>query len=280
MFIFRKITDLQAFLSKALDEGKSLGFVPTMGALHAGHLSLIAAAQDRNQLVICSIFVNPTQFNNAADLEHYPRSEADDIRLLEQAGCDILFLPDVQEVYPEGMQASTTYPLGDLESHFEGAHRPGHFQGVAQVVDRLLDIIKPHTIYLGQKDYQQVAVLTRMLQLQGSSTSVIVVPTMREPDGLAMSSRNRRLTEPQRAVAGVIYQCLVSVQAKQGVQHFSVVQKECKDILTHKGFRLDYISLADASTLEPLDDYEPGRPMVVLLAAQLGDIRLIDNLLL
>ena len=280
MFIFRTIADLQAHLYKLKETQKEIGFVPTMGALHEGHISLLAALQQNRQISVCSIFVNPTQFNNATDLEKYPRTVEDDIAQLTHACCDILFLPSVEEMYPAGMQRSVDHEFGELETVLDGAHRPGHFQGVAQVVARLLDIVAPDTLYLGQKDYQQCAIISKLVKDKNIAIDIEIVATKREQDGLAMSSRNRRLTEPQRAVAGVIYQCLVSIQTKQGIQDFSIVKKECLDILEKKGFKVDYIELADADTLQLLDNYKPESTTVALIAAYLGDIRLIDNLLL
>lgn len=280
MFIFNRIEELKQYLNKQKEDHKEIGFVPTMGALHAGHLSLIKAAQSRQQVTVCSIFVNPTQFNNAADLEKYPRTTEEDIALLTNACCDVLFLPSVAEIYPDGTASKKHYELGYLETILDGAYRPGHFQGVAQVVERLLDITEPDTLYLGQKDYQQCAVLTSLIRQKGTNTQVNIVPTMREADGLAMSSRNRRLTEPQRALSGLLYQCLVSIQTKNGIQDFTIVQKECREILEKKGFKPDYIEIADAETLELLENYNPQRRMVALIAAYIGDIRLIDNLVL
>jgi len=280
MFIFKTVKDIAAYLDAQRAQGKIIAFVPTMGALHKGHLSLLKAAQQVPALTVCSIFVNPTQFNNAVDLEKYPRTTEQDIALLTEAACDVLFLPDVTEVYPDGRDIKEPYDLGYLESVLEGAYRPGHFQGVAQVVERLLRIVKPHKLYLGQKDFQQVAVLRRLIDIRHLDVTLESVPTTREPDGLAMSSRNRRLTETQRSLAGLIYQCLVSIQSKKGIQSFSVVQKECRELLIHKGFRPDYIELADAATLELLPDYDPSRKMVALIAAYIGEIRLIDNLVL
>lgn len=280
MLIFKKIEQIQLYLNKERLSGKRVGFVPTMGALHEGHLSLIKASQKENQLTVCSIFVNPTQFNNAADLQKYPRTTEQDIELLTATCCDILFMPEVTEMYPDGQQLTVQYDLGYVETVLEGAYRPGHFQGVAQVVEKLLDIVLPDQLYLGQKDYQQCAVLKRLIEIKHLPVHLNIVPTMREPDGLAMSSRNRRLTEPQRNLAGVIYQCLVSIQAKQGVQSFSIVKKECIDILEKKGFKPEYIELANADSLEILTDYADGEPMVALIAAFIGEIRLIDNLVL
>jgi pantoate--beta-alanine ligase len=280
MLIFKKIEQIQLYLNKERLSGKQIGFVPTMGALHEGHISLIKAAQTENNVTVCSIFVNPTQFNNVTDLQKYPRTIEQDIEMLTNACCDILFLPEVSEIYPEGQQMAKQYDLGYVETILEGAYRPGHFQGVAQVVERLLDIVAPQKLYLGQKDYQQCAVIEKLIEIKQLPVKLHIVPTMREADGLAMSSRNRRLTEPQRNLAGLLYQCLVSIQAKQGMQQFSIVKKECLDILEKKGFKPDYIELADAVTLEILNDYDAGRKMVALVAAFIGEVRLIDNLVL
>lgn len=278
MFIFKTVEDVRDCLRKHREMGGGIGFIPTMGALHQGHLSLIRAAQQEKMVTVCSIFVNPTQFNNPADLEKYPRTIEEDIKMLTEAGCDVLFLPDEKEIYPKGKTITEPYDLGQLDTVLEGAYRPGHFQGVAQVVDRLLQVVAPDKLYLGQKDFQQCAVLKKLIAGKHPATQLEVVPTMREADGLAMSSRNRRLTEPQRNIAGLIYQCLISIQTKKGVQAFSIVQKECVDILTRKGFRPEYIELVDADTLELLPDYDLSRKMIALIAAYIGDIRLIDNL--
>jgi pantoate--beta-alanine ligase len=280
MLIFKRIEQIQLYLNKERLSDKRIGFVPTMGALHEGHISLIKSAQKENEVTVCSIFVNPTQFNNATDLQKYPRTIELDIEMLTDAGCNVLFLPEVSEIYPDGQQMNQQYDLGYVETILEGAYRPGHFQGVAQVVERLLDIVKPQELYLGQKDYQQCAVIEKLIETKQLPVRLHIVPTMREADGLAMSSRNRRLTEPQRNLAGLLYQCLVSIQAKQGIQQFSIVKKECLDILEKKGFKPDYIEIADAVTLEILNDYEPDRKMVALVAAFIGEIRLIDNLVL
>lgn len=280
MKIFKSRSDLKLWLDQHKSQGCSIGFVPTMGALHQGHLSLITAAKATVQLTVCSIFVNPTQFNDKKDFEKYPISLEADIALLLDAGCDALFLPAVEEMYEAGTQNLEYYDLAYVETVLDGAARPGHFQGVAQIVSRLLDVVRPDLLFLGQKDFQQCMVLKRLLELKNIETRLEVVPTMREADGLAMSSRNRRLTEPQRAAASLIYQCLVSVEAQRGVKPFAVVQKECMDILEHKGFKPDYVQLADADTLELLDDYEDDRKIVALIAAFMGEVRLIDNMIL
>ena len=260
----------------------TIGFVPTMGALHEGHRSLVKKSADNKDLVVCSIFVNPTQFNDKTDFEKYPVTPEADILLLTQAGCHVLFLPDVQEMYPRGTGTGNHYDFGYLDTVLEGAHRPGHFKGVGQVVARLLQIVQPQKLYMGQKDYQQCMVVRSLLQQMGiaDTTELVICPTLREPDGLAMSSRNTRLTEPQRSLAPVIYQCLVSIQGKAAEGNFAIVQKECADLLEEKGFKPEYIALADAGDLALLDNYDAGRPMVALIAAWLGGVRLIDNLLL
>lgn len=280
MYIFHKSGDLKDYLGRQKAAGITSGFVPTMGALHSGHITLVKQSKAENGLTVCSIFVNPTQFNDAQDLAKYPRTTEADIALLTEAECDVLFLPDVAEVYPDGQQLKDHYDLGYVETVLDGAYRPGHFQGVAQVVERLLRLTEPGRLYLGQKDYQQCMVLKRLIEIKDLPVELRIVPTSREADGLAMSSRNRRLSEPQRVLAGLIYQCLVSIQVKKNMQPYHIVEKECRDILEKKGFRTDYIQLADADTLELLSDYSPDRKMVALIAAFIGDVRLIDNLVL
>jgi pantoate--beta-alanine ligase len=277
MIVFKKKEDVQHYVTQLKKDSKRVAFVPTMGALHPGHISLITTAKTTADIVISSIFVNPTQFNNASDLEKYPRTTTEDVALLTAADCDVLFLPEVTEIYPPHYQKQT-YNIGYLDHILEGSHRPGHFQGVAEVVDILLQIVQPNVLLLGQKDYQQCAVLSQLVAQKQYDITVQKVPTLREADGLAMSSRNRRLTEAQRSIASLIYQCLVSIQAKQGITSFSIVQKECWDILKAKGFEPEYISLADADTLVLLNDYDPNKKMVALIAASIGAIRLIDNL--
>lgn len=282
MVIFKKVADLQVFLSLQHGLGRTIGLVPTMGALHAGHLSLVAKAKADNALVVCSIFVNPTQFNDKEDFEKYPTSVDADIAMLIEAGCDALLLPSVDEMYPMGVTAQKTYDFGYLDTILEGAQRPGHFKGVGQVVGRLLEIIHPEYLYMGQKDYQQCMVVKDLLRQMhlDNKTQMVICPTQREADGLAMSSRNRRLTEPQRNLAGLLYQCLVSIQTKLNTNSFAVVQKECLDLLKEKGFEPDYVALADARDLTLLNDYDASRPMAALIAAKVGRIRLIDNMII
>lgn len=278
MLIFKEKEALAQYLKNKAAQNSKIGFVPTMGALHEGHIALITKSLSQNNLTVCSIFVNPTQFNDSIDLAKYPKPIEEDIKKLSQANCDILFLPSVEEIYTSNIPSSD-HNLGDLEHILEGKYRAGHFQGVVQIVAILLDIIKPNNLYLGQKDYQQCLVIKHFLNTENKDINIVFVPTLREDDGLAMSSRNKRLTEMQRASSSIIYQCLVSIQTKQKLQHFKVVQKECFDILSRKGFDPDYIELADAATLEILEDYDSDKKMVALIAATIGDIRLIDNIL-
>jgi pantoate--beta-alanine ligase len=281
MVIFKKVKDLENYLEKQGSGRRKTGFVPTMGALHKGHLSLVTAAKAGGKMVVCSIFVNPTQFNDKKDLEKYPVSTEDDIEMLEKVGCDVLFLPTAQEVYPGGEALTRTYDFGRLDSLLEGAQRPGHFRGVGQVVGRLLEIVKPDYLYMGQKDYQQCMVVKQLIGMMGSGyPELVICPTTREADGLAMSSRNRRLTDPQRIVAACIYQCLVSIESKQHSDPFPLVRKQCEELLAAKGFIPEYVALADARDLTLLEDYQADVPMVALIAARLGEVRLIDNVLL
>jgi pantoate--beta-alanine ligase len=282
MIIFKTEQDLTEYLGAQARQERVIAFIPTMGALHEGHKSLIDQAKISGGLTICSIFINPTQFNDKLDFQNYPITEKEDISLLLEAGCDVLFMPSVEEIYPQGVTQAFDFDLGDLGNILEGQFRPGHFQGVSQIVDRLLSIVKPHFLYLGQKDYQQCMVISKLLEPGGrhESVQVVICPTVREEDGLAMSSRNRRLTDPQRALAASIYQCLVSIQGKQSNDLFQIVQKQCLDLLREKGFDPEYVSLASASDLSLLEDFDPGKPMIALVAAKIGDVRLIDNLLI
>lgn len=280
MIIFKNVADIQKYLAEKRQEEVTIGFVPTMGALHDGHLSLIRQSKEQAGLTVCSIFVNPTQFNDPEDFKNYPITIDEDTLMLAEAGCDVLFLPAVAEMYPDGSENMPSYHFGYLETVLEGAQRPGHFKGVGQVVARLLDIIKPQKLFMGQKDYQQCMVVKKLLEILNADIELVICTTRREPDGLAMSSRNRRLTEPQRALAGILYQCLISVQAKKEGGDFDIVRMECADLLAHKGVELEYLSLADADTLELLDNYDSHRNMVALVAARLGKVRLIDNLVL
>lgn len=278
MILFKKGDKLKKYLIKKASEGHTIGFVPTMGALHNGHLSLIRAAKEKTDLVVCSIFVNPTQFNDQQDYLHYPKTIDQDILLLEKSTCDVLFLPDVQEIYPDGY-LPIHYELGSLETLLEGKHRPGHFQGVCQVVDRLLTIVSPSFLFLGQKDYQQCMVIEKLISIQQSPTQLYIVPTMREASGLAMSSRNLRLSEEERTKAAAIHAGLISIQSLLKPGSMQQLCDEVTDNLLRSGFeKVDYISIANAKTLEPIEEWDGQTPLVALAAAFLSGVRLIDNI--
>ncbi len=280
MIIFKQAASLSAHLQELQDRGISTGFVPTMGALHQGHVSLVKAAKANGEHVVCSIFVNPTQFNNASDFAKYPVTIARDVDMLEGAGCDILFLPDTAEIYPNGTALSEPYALGYLETILEGKYRPGHFQGVCQVVHRLLDIVHPNHLYLGSKDYQQCMVLRKLTALKSIPTDIIIRPTLREPDGLAMSSRNMRLDPAARQKAPAIYATLQYIQQHLQPGPLTPLIQTATAQLTGAGFKVDYIAIANAQTLEPVHDWDGKSQVVILAAAFLGEVRLIDNLVL
>jgi len=283
MIIFKYADQLARYIQQQKAAHKQIGFVPTMGALHNGHIALIDRSKQDTDLTVCSIFVNPTQFNNAADYAKYPNTIEQDIARLEAAGCDVLFLPSIAEMYPQGTASLEHYDLGYLETLLEGKFRPGHFQGVCQVMFRLLTMVQPHKLFMGQKDYQQCMVVSRLLQLMQSSTELITCPTLREADGLAMSSRNMRLSPEDRQKATTIYQCLTLIkrECNQGIT-WPVIKEKAERLLTGAGFIIDYVELADAKTLQPahatMATIYQG-PRVALIAAFLNEVRLIDNML-
>lgn len=278
MILFKKATDIRHWLALQQEKGAPVGFVPTMGALHPGHISLLDTAIKRDPITVCSIFVNPTQFNDPADFEKYPVTLERDLEMLEATGCHAVFLPSVKEIYPEGLKPTRIYELGDIETILEGKYRPGHFQGVCRVVHRLLDIVQPDRLYLGQKDYQQCMVIHKLVSLLSLPTEIILCPTLREKDGLAMSSRNMRLSEEQRKTAANIYAVLLRL--KQDLREGPVApwKEEALNSLRQAGFRPDYVELADAQNLSAIEHWDGRQKMVALVAAYLGEVRLIDNL--
>ena len=280
MIVFKKAEDINNYLLKVRNHGNSVGFIPTMGALHLGHISLIQTAKKSDAVSVCSIFVNPTQFNDSKDFENYPSTIETDIDHLEKAGCDVLFLPSVKEIYPEGIKKVKTYDLGYPETVLEGKYRPGHFQGVCQVVHRLLNIIPADQLYLGQKDYQQYMVITKMIELTHLKTNIIICPTLREPDGLAMSSRNLRLSETNRKKAIKIFETLSHLKSHIKPGNLKEIKESAMQNLTAAGFKVDYIEIANAYTLELLNNWDGKTPLVALIAAFLDNVRLIDNMLL
>jgi pantoate--beta-alanine ligase len=282
MILYKKAEDLIKWLDVQRQNKKSIGFVPTMGALHNGHISLIDICKKKNSITICSIFVNPTQFNDLKDYEKYPITIEKDIAMLEAAGCDMLFLPSVKDIYPDGVKPRMHYDLGFLEKVFDGEYRPGHFQGVCMVVHRLLEIVMPDNLYLGQKDYQQCMVITRLTELIGleNRIHVNVCPTLRESDGLAMSSRNMRLSEEERKIAPIIHQSLNHIKHNLKTGDTTIVKLEAKLMLEKAGLKVDYIEIADAKNLALVTNWDGQQKLVLLVAAFLNQVRLIDNIVL
>lgn len=281
MIVFKQIDDLQHHLLLEKNKGRSIGFVPTMGALHQGHIQLMEQSIAEGQYTVCSIFVNPTQFNDKEDFAKYPVTIETDISLLAEAGIQVLFLPSVAEMYPHGTTPSQYYDLGYLDQVFEAAHRPGHFQGVCQVVHRLLNIVQPDRLYIGQKDYQQCMVIKQLLALTGlhKTTDLIICPTIREADGLAMSSRNRRLLPADREKATTIYNMLSYAKQHAHQKPLSELTAYAKAQLNLAGFKTDYFSFAQSDNLQEVTNYNASKNLVVVTAAFLGGVRLIDNIL-
>lgn len=280
MYLFKGVKELRKQLRVLQTANRSFGFVPTMGALHDGHLALVRRSLAENSFTICSIFVNPTQFNEASDLEKYPRTPSKDIEMLLEVGCDILFMPFVSEVYPAEYYQKPHFDFGPLDKVMEGAFRPGHFAGVAQVVYRLLEIVEPTRLYMGQKDYQQFLIVCDMLRQTGLSTQLVMYPIVREKDGLAMSSRNRRLQPGHRRKAGIIFEVLQ--QARDQLSQLSIdeIKKQSLERLSLPGFRPEYFEIVDADNLQPVSTVREGRPLIACTAVWAGDVRLIDNLFL
>ena len=282
MIICKKQRELHDLLEKKKFGQDEIGFVPTMGALHTGHLSLVDAAKKQNKIVICSIFVNPTQFNDPEDFKKYPISLEKDILMFEGAGCDILFIPSVEDIYPNGTNDLAHYDLGFLEIVLEGKFRPGHFQGVCLVMERLLKIVLPNKLYLGQKDYQQCMVIKKLIELIGlqDKIKVNICPTLREKDGLAMSSRNTRLLPGDRIKAATISKALHYINENLKAGETKKIKDEAKEMLLQKGFLIDYVEIANAETLELVANWNGKQRVVALAAAFLNNVRLIDNMVI
>lgn len=280
MIIIKLSKDLREYLNKQNFQGKSIGFVPTMGALHEGHLSLIKECRKIAQTTVCSIFLNPVQFNNPDDFKKYPKTIENDILLLEANGCDILFLPDEKEIYPNSESQKKHYDLGYLEKILEGKFRPGHFQGVCMAVEKLLNIVGPDFLFIGQKDFQQCLVIKRLIELMHKNIQVIICPIFREKSGLAMSSRNVRLNSEERNIAAQLNQSLVSIKNKLTENNFSILKNKTISHLEKIGFKVDYLELAKQINLEITTQFHEGVELVILVAAYLNGVRLIDNLLI
>ena len=278
MIIYKQHQNLLNNISVLKYQGKKITFVPTMGALHKGHISLLHNKSEANNIIVSSIFINPTQFNNSKDFEKYPINIEKDIYELEKSGTNILFLPSVEEIYPNGTELKYPYDLGYLETILEGLYRPGHFQGVCQVVERLIKIVDPDVLVLGQKDYQQCMVINKLVNIIGVPVKIIIGETIREKDGLAMSSRNVRLGDSDRKKAVLIYKTMLDIkqQIKQG--SLKAIKTNAVKDLTTGGFTVDYVEIANAETLEIIEHWNNNTRLVILIAAFINGVRLIDNL--
>lgn len=280
MEVIRTVPELRAVCDRVRAEGRTVGFVPTMGAFHDGHRSLLRRARAECDLAVCSIFVNPTQFEDRADLAAYPRDEEADLRDAEALGIDLVFLPDAEAMYPTGSPEVTVDP-GPLGERLEGASRPGHFRGVATVVAKLFHAVGPCRAYFGEKDAQQLAVIRRMVRDLDFPVETVACSTVREPDGLAMSSRNRRLTPEQREAAGCLFLALAAAAelARAGERDAAkLVAVMAREIGATPQARIDYVAVVDEETFEEVREIT--RPARAVVAARFGDVRLIDNLLL
>lgn len=277
MILIKSSDDLFSQIEKQKKSGKKIGFVPTMGALHKGHISLVEKSAEENDFTIVSIFVNPTQFNNADDLEKYPRTEDADEELLKFSGCDAVFIPSVPDIYPSG-QRSDSFSFDGLENQMEGKFRPGHFDGVATVIKRFFEIIKPDKAYFGEKDFQQLRIVQELVKKTNLPVEIIPVPIMREDDGLAMSSRNKRLTEEMRNESPKIYQILS--EAKEYLQSHTVEQTKdfVKQKFSQTKLELEYFEIADEQTLQTVSSKNDHVKIRAFVAVFAGEIRLIDNI--
>ena len=278
MYQATSVSELRQYLQHWKGHNESIAFIPTMGNLHQGHLSLIEKGQSLCDRCICSIFVNPMQFGPNEDFNHYPRTLERDIEQLELIGCDLVYMPSASELYPEGLEKITQVQVTDLTEVFEGAHRPGHFTGVATIVLKLLNIVKPDVSVFGKKDFQQYRVIDKMVQDLHLEVDIIGAETTRESSGLATSSRNQYLSDDQKALAPLIFQTLRESAASiaEGDINFTGLEKQAIKRLDQAGFETDYFCVCNAETLEPASPED--RRLVILVTARLGDTRLLDNI--
>lgn len=279
MKIVESIVELQAYLDLQRLDGKAVGLVPTMGALHQGHLELIHASVQACDLTVCSIFVNPTQFNNPDDLLKYPKQLEADQQLLSKAGCDVVFAPSVAEMYTDQSE-SLKMSFGILEHVLEGEFRPGHFSGVGVVVSKLLNIVQPHVAFFGQKDLQQLAVIRKMVSDLNIRTKIVSVPTVREPSGLAMSSRNLRLSETEKEIAANLYGIMQDLKKKiVSGDDISAALAQSKASATQiDGLRLEYLDVVNSATMQAVSNLDAVDDISICAAAHVGEVRIIDNM--
>lgn len=277
MEICYTIAALNQYLTQFKTSNKAIGFVPTMGALHKGHISLIEQAVNQNDIVVCSIFVNPIQFNNVTDYEKYPKTIDKDVQMLEQANCTVVFVPENNEIYPK--LPDTKYDFGMLDKVMEAQYRPGHFNGVAIVVKRLFDIVKADKAYFGLKDYQQLQVVKKLCDIENIDIEIVPCNIIREKDGLAMSSRNMRLNIEERQAATVISICLHYAKSQYPKVQVEDLKKQLIAQINQTPFmRVEYVEFADAATLQPIQDKSQSASPMLFIAAYCGEVRLIDNM--
>ena len=276
MQVFTTVSETQKQIENWQSNGLKIGFEPTMGALHAGHISLVKQSLEDNDRTVVSVFVNPNQFNNAADLEKYPRTFDRDSEMLRDVGVDLMFFPSVNEIYPT--PDIRKFDFGDLEKVMEGEHRPGHFNGVAQVVSRLFEIVMPDNAYFGEKDFQQLAIINAMVKQLALKVKIVPCTILREANGLAMSSRNERLNTTDRENAKVIYETLKQAKEELATNGVEVVKKKAIERLNSSGFlKAEYLEISEAESLKAANKIEAGLNYIICLAVWLGDVRLIDN---
>ncbi len=279
MEVFNSIDSLQSYISSLKEEEKNIGFVPTMGALHEGHLSLIRDSKEENDITVCSIFVNPIQFNNPDDLKNYPRDFDKDAELLRNEECDIIFNPSVEEMYPEPSDES--FDFGNLEKVMEGEFRPGHFKGVATVVKRLFEIVKPDRAYFGMKDYQQLVIIHQMTKDYNIPVEIVPCSIVRENNSLAMSSRNQLLSEDERKQAEILYKTLKFVKIRSGFAPVNDIRRHVdKQFRKTKNMKLEYFDIVDMYTLKSLNSWAESNTVIACIAVWVGKVRLIDNIIL
>ena len=278
MIIEQQAKRLQTYLEECRRKGLKIGFIPTMGALHNGHISLINEARKQTGITICSIFVNPTQFNDPRDFEKYPATLGADLDLLFSSSVDAVLVPTVKEIYPAGQDKKPYFDLDGLDKTIEGKYRPGHFQGVCQVVYRLLSIVQPNKLFMGQKDYQQCLVIRKLIEIMELPVQLEICPTIRESNGLAMSSRNLRLTPDERSRASLIFNVLNEIKGKIDTGLYSQVKSDAIKRLEDGGFKVDYTEIVNARDLTAVEDGDFETPLVALIAAYMNEVRLIDNM--
>jgi pantoate--beta-alanine ligase len=279
MRLIESASELTSVLNGEAAMGRSIGFVPTMGALHDGHYALVRQALRENDLVVCSIFVNPAQFNQEADLLKYPRTLESDMAGLAGIGCQLLFVPTVEEVYPADQDHEIDIDMKGLDEGMEGLHRPGHFYGVVKVMKRLLEIIPADHLYMGQKDLQQARMIEHMIRELDIQTTLHTCDIIREENGLAMSSRNERLTVVQKARASLIYSVLLSAKTWVEEQPIDAARKTAMEALSISGFKPEYLEIVEAKTLQPLEEINKPCDIAICTAVWVGDVRLIDNII-